>query len=718
MSEMNGSRLLGVVIVWSGCAADPADEISFALARPPETRRDDVVEIIHGREVHDPYRWLERGDEPDIRAWTLAQDGYARSVLDRFPHRMAIRRELDRTWRHDGIDIAVHKRGQRYFYGRRFRDRERVVYYVREGADGPERPILDPDELSADGSVSIKNIFPSPDGETLAYTVSRYNADAATLAVRDVRTGRDRPIDFIEGAMFADPQWIPDSSAFDYTHIPVDASIPPDEITAHATIRRHVLGRPAREDEIVFGPTGDARTLLHANLAGRGRYRLLHIVHGSAGRSDVYVQDLHHNDGLVPVIVGADARTLAFGDREHVFLFTSEGAPRYRIVEVDPSHPSPAHWREVVPQRAMTLDAAGLMYGHFVLSYLDDLRPHVEVIRIADGRRWIVSLPDTGAVSRIWGHPENREAMLLWSSLADRPRIFRIPLPDPDAVEVEPELWAAENDEDTAGLVMRRLSAWSLDGTKVPVFVLHRADLDFDGSRPTILTGYGGFGINITPQYNTIAHLWARQGGVWAQASLRGGGEFGEDWHRQGKGSQKTNVFDDFIAAADLLFAQGLTQPRHLGILGGSNGGLLVGAAMTQHPERFGAVVCMVPLLDMVRYHRFGRGPLWIDEYGSADQTNAFDTLFAYSPYHHIESHTPYPPMLMVSAQRDDRVDPLHARKFVAALQAGDRTSPVLFWNEQNGGHGGADALSRRIEMHGDILTFLFGMLSNGRGAG
>ena len=686
---------------------------------PPPTLREDVVEHLHGREVHDPYRWLERDADSEVQAWVAAQDAYARAHLGTTRHRERLREQLRAGWDREGIVGPVDKRGDRYFYARRHRGRDKPVYYVREGLRGSERVLIDPAELSPDGSLGIRSLHPSRDGRLLAYAVRRNAADAATLRVLDVDSGADLPADVIPGARFATPNWAADNRSFFYVGLPDDPSIPAAELGAHATVRRHFVGTAPARDEVLYGPTGDARSIPSPRLALGDRYLLLHLFHGAAGSSDVYVKELDGARGFRPLIVGSRATNLVFGTREQLFLMTSEGAPHQRILAVDPQRPREA-WREVVPERDATLEQLAIMNGHMVLAYLDDMRPRVFVRRLGDGRSWEVALPEEGAVLGIWTDPSVDEALIGFGSLADsQASVYRVPIPAEASAMVTPELFWGPEDGGETGLVMRRHDAASPDGTSVPVFVVHREELELDGQRPTILYGYGGFGISIKPGPNAIAQLWAAQGGVWAQASLRGGGEYGEGWHRAGTKTAKQRVFDDFLASAEGLVAAGYTAPAHLGIYGGSNGGLLVGAASTQRPDLFGAVVCAVPLLDMVRYAKFGLGPLWIDEYGTVDDPEQFRALHDYSPYHQIRAGVDYPALLMMSADTDDRVDPLHARKYVAAMQHANAASrPVLLRTEAQAGHGGADSLSQAIDAYADLLAFLLAELDPGHGAG
>ena len=489
---------------------------------PPPAPREDIVEVIHGQPIEDPYRWLEDDADPRVQAWVEAQDDYARERLAASPHVEGLRAELRARWDVEAIVGPVHERRGRYFYARRHRGRDKPVYYVREGQRGRERVLIDPAKLSRDGSVGVRSIHPSPDGRTLAYALRRNAADAATLHVMDVASGETRAAETIFGARFAMPQWAPDSRAFYYVDLPEDPEIPPAELAGHATVRRHMLGEPSRYDEVLYGPTGDPRTIPMPQLALGDRYLLLHLFHGSAGTTSVYIRDLDDDRGFLPLVTGSSGTNYVFGHGEQLYLLTSEGAPHYRVLEVDLARER-SRWTEVLAEAPMTLEQLAIMRGHFVIAYLDEVNPRVFVQRIRDGRRWELALPEHGSVLGIWTDPSASEALIGFGSLASSDAtIYRVPIPGPAAQQqrsLEPEAFWAPGPEAldyAAELQLTQRFARSADGTRAPVFVLHREDVALDGSNPAILYGYGGFGISIKPGPNSLAQLWAKRGGVWA----------------------------------------------------------------------------------------------------------------------------------------------------------------------------------------------------------
>ncbi len=674
-------------------------------AGPPATRRDEVVEVIHGQSVADPYRWLEDVGDPQVVAWMEAQDAYARASLQVRPGREALRREL--LERLDITSTSVPgARGELLFFARRHRGQQQAKWMVQRGERGTPRTLLDPQQLDPAGRVSIRGLSASPDGRHVAYLVSRDGADQATLRVRDVQTGADLP-DTIPGARYADASWAADGRSFVYTGLPDDSSISPPELPSHAEVRRHVLGTPVASDRVLYGPLGDAATFVGMRVADRGRTHVL-ALHRGWGHTDLYVRPADDDAPWQPLFVGHEATATVEVTQGRYFVHTNVGASRFRVVEIDPAQPEPQRWTEVVPEHPEhTLEATRVFGGRLLLLYMKRASSSLEIRELSGQLVHHVALPTSPASAGMLSGAAHRDAVYVSVSAMHRaPAILRLSM-----ASGQVSTWdAAEVDVDEH-LELHQVEVPSRDGTPVSMFVLHRDDLRRDGSAPTMLTGYGGFGVSLKPGFSGLAALWAERGGVWAVPNLRGGGEYGESWHEAGRRAHKQNTFDDFIAAAEYLHAQGYTRPSRLAIRGGSNGGLLVGAVSTQRPELFGAVVCAVPLLDMIRYHRFGSGPTWVDEYGSADDPEQFGWLWPYSPLHRVEPGVAYPPLLMLSADNDDRVDPMHARKFVAALQhAGP--APALLRLERGAGHGGSPRLDDRIEAEVDTLSFVLDALS------
>ena len=700
----------------AGTATQDA-RMNDARNAPPTTKKDDIVDTIHGQKVADPYRWLEDVTRPEVKAWMDTQDAYARGELVKLPLRAELETRLTELSYIDSISAPYH-RGERWFYSRSHRDKEKDVYYVRKGEQGPEQVLIDPNTLSDDGSVSVHGIMPSYNGRYVAYKLSRNNADASTMYVRDLETNKDLGPDVIDGAKYAYASWTPDDKGFYYVWLPTDPKISPAELPGYAEVRFHALGSDPEKDPIVFPASHDPTRFTGAQVSRDGRWLIVTRSRGSVA-NDVWIKDLRAKGkpkksngtlppGFVPFIEGKDAIYGVYVWKDRFFVMTNEGAPRFRVFSADPKHLARESWREIVPEGDATLDGMQIVGDHLVLSYLRDAHSEMELRDLAGKPVRKVDLPGLGSASGMVGNPDEDDAYFYYSSFTETPQIYKTSI-----ASGKTTLWEkVEIPVDTSNFTTDQVWYTSKDGTKVSMFVVHRKDVELDGDNPTLLYGYGGFSVNMEPAFSSRVVMWLEHGGVYAVPNLRGGGEYGEAWHRAGMLENKQNVFDDFIAAAQWLIQNNWTRPDKLAIYGDSNGGLLVGAAMTQRPDLYRTVVCAVPLLDMVRYHLSGGGKTWIVEYGSADDESQFKALYAYSPYHHVKAGTQYPSLLMLAADSDDRVDPMHARKFVAAMQAvtnGER--PVLLRIEKNAGHGGADMTKREIEKGVDMYAFLMSEL-------
>ena len=680
---------------------------SAGAHRYPPTRSEDVVEEIHGVSVPDSYRWLEDADSAEVQAWMKDQDTFARDHLARLPGRERLAERLRRILYVDSASVPS-RHGARIFFTRRAAGQEKAVLYWRPAAGGPDHVLVDPNTLSEDGRVSLGDWVPSRDGTTLAYALSVNNADEATLHVMDVDSRRVSDVDRIEGAKYAHPSWTPEGDGFYYTWLSTDPSIPVAERPGHAEVRFHALGTDPAADPVIRERTGDPEWFVWPSLSWDGRWLFYNL--SSFSRDDIFFRDLRRPDSPWQVLVaGVDANFSVEAWDDRFYVRTDDGAPRGRVLRVDPEAPARERWTEIVPERAgAVLEGASVVGGHLALTYLRDAASELEV-RTLDGETVRgVPLPGIGSSGGIQGNPDEDEAWFAFNSFTTPPEIHRISI-----ATGETELWfRTDVPVDTGPYTVDQVFYRSKDGTRVPMFVGHRRDLPRDGTAPFLLYGYGGFSVNLQPSFRGTLFPWLEAGGGFAVANLRGGAEYGEDWHRSGMLGNKQNVFDDFIAAAEHLVAEGWTIPERLAIEGGSNGGLLVGAALTQRPELFRAVICSVPLLDMVRYHLFGSGRTWVSEYGSAERKEDFGWLFAYSPYHHVERGTAYPAVFFDSSDSDDRVDPLHARKMAAALQAASAgDGPVLLRIEANSGHGGADLVRSTVERYTDAYAFLVDQL-------
>ncbi|MDT0350884.1 prolyl oligopeptidase family serine peptidase [Pseudonocardia charpentierae] len=685
----------------------------------PRAERLDLVDHLHGRPVADPYRWLEDPDDPRTREWSAAQDTLARAHLDALPGRDRLAATLGALTDAGWVGVPVWRAGRR-FASRREPGQEHGVVSVTD-PDGTERVLLDPAAIDPTGLTTLDAWIPDQEGRLLAYQLSSGGDEQSVLHVLDVGTGRDvePPID---RCRYSDVAWLPGGEEFFYVRMVAADEAPPGEQAFHRRIWRHRLGTPTDADVLLEGPgLYENHNYYGVDVSDDGRWLVVSANVGTARRDSVWIADLHGDAVLIPVLTQADdVRCGAWVERDgRLYLLTTDGAPRFRLAVTDPTTPGREHWRELVAE-----DPDSVLEGVRWLQPADSADPADGVLVLARSRhataevalhdregtfRVTVPLPGLGSLRGLTtadpATPEKQGTLWIgWTDLVTPQQVRRFDLETGDTVLDT----AAPGAVEVPPVRIAQQELTSADGTTVRMFVV--SPVGGQGPRPALLTGYGGFGIHPDPAYSSSALAWVGAGGVYALVSLRGGGEEGEAWHRAGNRGNKQNVFDDFHAAAQALVDTGATTPDQLAILGGSNGGLLVGAALTQRPELYRAVVCSAPLLDMVRYEHFSLGRTWNDEYGTADDAEELSWLLSYSPYHHVRDGTAYPAVLFTVFDSDTRVDPLHARKMCAALQhatSGDLTTrPVLLRRETDVGHG-ARSVSRSITLGVDQLSFL-----------
>lgn len=678
---------------------------SLVERKAPVTPMEPSSFKMHGVEIVDPYLWLEDGESGRVRRWTEEQNAWTRAHLDALPKREEIKRRLGELLSIGNISSPVPRKG-RYFYTRREGQQNQPILYVRDGLHGRDRVLIDPNGLSPDGTVALDWWYPSPDGKLLAYGLSRNGDERSTLYILDVDTGRNLT-EAIPNTRAASVAWLPDSSGFFYTRFPAPGSVPKGEENYHRRVFLHKLGTDPTKDEEIYRREERPSEWPSVELSRDGRWLLISVGRGWAA-NDLYIRDLRREDArLIPVAEGREAifDGAVIGDK--LYIRTTEGAPHGRILVVDAANPRRDAWREVVPESAAaTIESFAIIGGKIFVNRLERASSRLSVYTLDGKLEDELKLPTLGSIGGVTGEEDGTEAFFGFSSFAFPPTVYRY-----DLRGKRTDRWESVEAPgvDPRSVEVKQVFYPSKDGTRVSLFLVYRKDLRFDGDRPTLLYGYGGFNISLTPSFNRGLYLWLEHGGVYAVANLRGGGEYGEEWHRAGMLERKQNVFDDFIAAAEHLIRERVTNPKRLAIQGGSNGGLLVAAALTQRPDLFRAVVCQVPLTDMLRYHRFLIAKLWIPEYGSADDPQQFKYLYAYSPYHRVRKGERYPATLITTAESDTRVDPLHARKFAAALQAANASeNPILLRVETKAGHGAGKPLSKQLEEATDIWSFLF----------
>jgi prolyl oligopeptidase len=666
------------------------------------------VDRLHGAEVRDPYRWLEDPTKPEVQAWMKAQDEYARSRLAMLPGRDALAARLRELFYRDEISPPSH-RGTRFFYNRRHKDKEKSITYWKQGENGAEHVLLDPNTWSADGSTGLRGSSVSWDGRYVAYNVSEHNADETVMKVAEVATGRVLP-DTIAGVKFGAASWAPDGRGFYYTWTPpASDKLSEAERSSRSEVRYHKLGSDPAKDAMIHEPTGHVGWFVNGRISQDGHWLFAFIRRGSSGSTSWFYKDTRKpQKAWTTLIDGVDAQFNVIDWRDRFYVHSNDAAPRFHVFEVDPKRPARTAWKEIVPEQDATMDGVEVIGGHLIINYLRNVASEMEV-RSLDGKLVRkIDLPPLGSASRMSGRPDEDTAYFGFESFTEIDAIYKTSIRTGKVAE-----WTRVSmPVDASMITAEQVRYKSRDGTEIPMFLVHRKDAAKNGTTPALLTAYGGFRISQRPVFNAVYAVFLEHGGMVAIPNLRGGGEYGEDWHRAGMMANKQNVFDDFIAAAHYLIDSGWTSPEKLAISGASNGGLLMGAVTTQAPELFKVVLCGVPLLDMVRYHMFGIGSAWITEYGSAEEAEQFKTLYAYSPYHRVRQGTKYPALLMLSSDHDDRVDPMHARKFTAALQwATASGAPVWLRIERNAGHGGADVIKQQVDAWADRLAFLMQQL-------
>ncbi len=689
---------------------------------PALARRDDIVEPLHGVDVADPYRWLEDGKSEETKAWLAKMDAYARSEIEKMPTRAALEKRLKELSYIESVGAPIY-RGGRYFFNWRHKDKEKSILYWRESKTAEPKVLIDPNALSTDGSTSLKGWWPSHDGKLLVYELSENNADESKLHLKNVKTGQDTAIDVIPGAKYASPSWTPDGKGFYYTRLPIDPSIPTDQRPGYAAVYFHRVGDDYQKDRLVHDKTGDPKTFISVDLSHDGHFLFVSKHYGWT-KDEVWFKDLrgragaknvlsrpgdHPKKPFVPLAVSRKGKYRVEAHGSAIYMMTDLDAPNWRVMSVDPTKPGMDDWKELIAEKKdAVLKSVSVIGGKLVLRYLRNASSEVHMTDLNGKPFRKISLPGIGSVSGLQGNPDHDEAYYAYSSYVEPTTVYETSI----AKGGKTPYFALDVPVDTSQFETKQVWFQSKDGTKVSMFIIGRKGLTMSGDLPVLLYGYGGFNVSLTPRFRASRFVWLERGGVVAIPNLRGGGEYGEAWHQGGMREKKQNVFDDYIAAAQYLIDNKYTRPGRLAIMGGSNGGLLVGAAMTQRPELYQAVVCAVPLLDMVRYHLFGSGRTWISEYGSSEDEALFKAILAYSPYHQTKAGAKYPALLMLTADSDDRVDPLHARKFVARLRydmASDE--PVLLRVETNSGHGGGDMVKKRLERNVDVYAFLLQQL-------
>jgi prolyl oligopeptidase len=705
IGSLLGRSLLGVALL-SACARDVTAPES-ATSRPtyPATRQTAVVDDYHGVKIADPYRWLEDDNSAETKAWVDAQNTVTFRYLRQIPELPRIRARLTKLWSYERYGVPF-KQGGRYFFTKTDGLQNQAVLYALASLDAAPTVLLDPNALSADGTVALASYVASDDGNLLAYGLATAGSDWQDWKVRDVRTGQDLP-DLVKWVKFSRASWTKDGKGFFYSRYdePGEAAKLTKANYFHK-LYYHRLGTHQSEDRLVYERPDHKDWSFYGIVTDDGRYLVIAASQGSARKNRVLYKDLQMPAApVVELLMDFDAEYRFIDNDGSLFWFKTDlNAPRGRVIAIDAARPDRSQWKEIIPESPDALVNVAAVDDRFIASYLKDAQSQIRVFALDGSPQGELALPGVGTVSGFYGRRTDTETFYSFTSFTEPGAIFRYEVAaGRSAVFRRPKV-----DFDPERYETKQVFYASKDGTRVPMFLTYRKGITLDGRNPTYLYGYGGFKISVTPGFSVSRLVWMEMGGVYAVANLRGGGEYGEEWHQAGTKLRKQNVFDDFIAAAEWLIGQRYTSSAKLAIGGGSNGGLLVGAVLNERPELFGAAMPDVGVMDMLRFHTFTIGWSWATEYGSSDRPEEFAALRAYSPLHNIRKGTRYPATLITTADHDDRVVPAHSFKYAATLQHDQGgTAPILIRIETRAGHGAGTPTSKLIEQSADGLAFL-----------
>ncbi|MCH8807920.1 MAG: S9 family peptidase [Planctomycetes bacterium] len=683
-----------------------ADAVLAQRIDYPHARVENVTDQIHGVSIADPYRWLEDSDAAEVAKWTDRQNALTRFFLDPFTtERAALTSRLKQLYSAPSVSTPRIV-DNRYFYTRREGDQNQPVVYVKVGSYGAAPHVaIDPNEFSAAGTIALDWWFPAPDGRLIAYGRSAGGSEKSTLYIRDVDAGKDLEL-AIPHTRASSVAWDADSRGFHYIRYPIPGTVPAGDENYYRRVHYHKLGTDWKQDPQFFGEGRPKEEWVGINNSVDNRFQFM-FRSLDWMKNDLFIRRNGESE-FRPIAVGLQGRFAGATLGDKLFITTDYEAPRQRVLVTDANNPAPENWKELIPQQAGVIQSLTVVGGKLVLSLIEDAHSRLMIYNTDGTLDRAVKLPKIGSVTGVNGHPDRPELYFGFDSFAYPPAVMRYHVAQRRFEVVEKTSLRI----DFGRFVTKQIWFTSQDGTRLPMSIVHGEDLKFNRRNPTILYGYGGFGANLLPSFSNSLIPWLERGGVYALVHLRGGGEFGAEWHAAGRLGQKQNVFDDMIAAAEKLIAEGYTDPEHLAARGRSNGGLLMGAMMVQRPDLFKAIHCAVPLLDMLRYHNFSIARLWIPEYGSAENADQFKWLYEYSPYHHVEPGVHYPAILFTTAESDSRVAPMHARKMAARMQAATASSnPILLWVETQAGHGAGKPVSKRIESAVDYLIFFMWQL-------
>ena len=670
----------------------------------PKAKTVDQVDDYHGVKVADPYRWLEDTDSADTHDWVEAENQLTFSYLDRIPYRGAIRDRMTKLWNFERFTVPEQE-GGRYFFEHNSGLQNQNVLLVADSISSEPRTLLDPNTLSSDGTVALAGTALTDDGKLMAYGTAASGSDWMEWRVRDVNTRQDLP-DLIKWVKFSGASWTKDNKGFFYSRYDEPKGTALRDTNYFQKLYYHRLGSPQAQDKLIYERPDNKEMGFGGSVTDDGHYLLISVWQGTSPKNRIYYKDLTHPDAqVVRLLDDFDAQYVFIDNDGPVFWFRTDlEAPRGRLIAIDIRHPERPGWKTIVPESADKLESVSAVDNQFLASYLKDAQTEVRVYDLKGKFLRNVELPGIGTAEGFGGKRKDKETFYAFTSFISPTTIYRY---DPEggksSIFRQPKV-----DFDASQYETKQVFYNSKDGTRVPMFLTYRKGLKLDGENPTLLYAYGGFDISLTPAFSIPTIVWLEMGGIYAQPNLRGGGEYGEDWHLAGTKTKKQNVFDDFIAAAEWLIANKYTSTPKLAIRGASNGGLLIGASLTQRPDLFGATLPHVGVMDMLRFQKFTIGWAWTSDYGSSDNAEDFKALYAYSPLHNLKPGTKYPPTLIATADHDDRVVPGHSFKFAATMQADQAgPAPVLIRIQTKAGHGAGKPISKIIEETADEWAFV-----------
>ena len=704
--------VLALAATLAACGASKeagSDATVVAATQPtlhyPTARTVEQVDDFHGTKVSDPYRWMENLDDPELQPWIAAENQLVADFISDVPNREQLKTRMTALWDYERFGTPeVH--GGKYFFSRNDGLQNQSPVYVQDTLDGEPRLLIDPNTLSADGTIALSESAVSPDGKLYAYSLSDGGSDWRTIKVRNVETGKDLD-DEIRWAKFTNIAWTQDSGGIFYSRFDApEGEDPLKAVNKNQKLFLHTIGKPQADDTLVYERPDQPDWGFSATVSDDGTYLIINGSQGTDVRNRVFYKDLAKADGKVVALIEDLVAAYDFvgNDGSVLYFLSDDGAERNRLLAIDTAHPGKDHWQTVIAENDALLLQVSHVHGQFIANYLRDARSEVKMFDAAGKELRSIALPGLGTANGFEGAVEDKETFFAFGSWAVPDSVYRL-----DATTGETTLFKAPSVKfDVNAYETTQVFYPSKDGTKVPMFITAKKGFVRDGNNPTILYGYGGFNIAVTPKFSPAIIQWLDMGGVYAVANLRGGSEYGRPWHEAGMKTNKQNVFDDFAAGAEYLIADKVTQPAKLAISGRSNGGLLVGATLLQRPELFGAALPAVGVLDMLRFREFTIGWAWESDYGTVKDATEFKAIHAYSPLHNIKPGSKYPPTLVTTAERDDRVFPAHSFKFAAAMQAANPGgNPALIRIETRAGHGAGKPTTKIIEEYADIYAFL-----------